>query len=204
VAVPAELAAALATLTEALEEPGVDVAATLYQLNADAAVAVSSYLGLKVTAAAEGQPVSFAVLRSEIALNQAMTSLRMSLPPSGATDVAAPTPLAPAPMSLVLYARASGAFVDLAADLKWLTGAGPGSFVLDEDLPMSGEASTGLSLTALSTINQAVGVLIGSGYSVPEAHRYLDVLATEVGSDSHAAALGILAEAEHRQLPWHG
>jgi hypothetical protein len=197
VSIPAALAAALATLTEALDEPGIDIASTPRTLGADAALAVSSYLGLTVTAMADGHPVSFTDLRGDLGLTEAATSLRMALPPTPTPDAADP-----ATMTLVLYAATPGAFVDLAADLRWLTGAGPDSFVLDADLNLSDPRATAVGVAELSAINQAVGMLLGSGHSIEQAHGELDRLAAEAGTDSHTAALGVLGDAERGQPPW--
>ena len=65
-------------------------------------------------------------------------------------------------VALILYAETPGAFIDLAADLAWITGRPPEDFALDEhrSLPTNSTAR----LTDLSSINQALGVLIERGF----------------------------------------
>src|SRR5882762_5052038 len=62
VEITAALAADLAALTEALDEPGADLGRTLRQLAADAKLAVGSFLGLTVRAAVSGQPIELSTL----------------------------------------------------------------------------------------------------------------------------------------------
>jgi hypothetical protein len=195
--ISAPLAAALASLTEALDEPGSDIAATVEQLGADARVAVHSYLGLTISVPTDGDPVSFTALTGPGPAEPMPTSLRMGLPPGadpGAADGST--------MSLILYAGIPGAFVDLAADLSWLTGTSSDAFVLDQDLTLPTDTIGAYGLTTRSIINQAVGVLLGSGYDIEQAHQHIDRLAADAGTDRRTAAAGVLAAAEERQLPW--
>jgi hypothetical protein len=68
--------------------------------------------------------------------------------------------------SLILFAATPGAFLDLATDLSWL----------------------------LSTIDQAIGVLISQGNTLEQAHQHLDLLAAYTRVDRPTAAETILAE----------
>ena len=92
-----------------------------------------------------------------------------------------------------LFAGSPGAFVDLAADLAWLTGRPPKDFALDEHLRIPVPDESRVSLRASSVINQAVGVLIARGYSPRRADWQLDVQAAHAGTDRHTAAQVILA-----------
>jgi len=57
---------------------------------------------------------------------------------------------------LVVYAGSPGTFVDLAADLAWLTARPLSDFFLDQHLPApAGDAAT--NLFEVSVINQAIG-----------------------------------------------
>ncbi|WP_157845273.1 ANTAR domain-containing protein [Pseudofrankia saprophytica] len=120
-------------------------------------------------------------------------SLRMSLPPStpAAEDPAATT-------SLILFAAAPGAFLDLATDLSWLTndsgGLGTTGFVLDEDLTVPRDPAAPSGLKTQSTIDQAVGVLIGRGNTPEQAYQHLDMLAADARVGRPTAAEAILAE----------
>lgn len=96
-------------------------------------------------------------------------------------------------MALVLYAGSPGAFVDLAADLAWLTARPLSDFVLDQHLTIPAGSDTGTQLSAASVINQAIGVLIGIGYTPRQADLRLDSQAAHAGTDRYAAAQLILA-----------
>jgi hypothetical protein len=184
------LAADLSILTGALDKPGADLSGTLRQLAAAAKRAVHSYLGLSITLSSGGRPIIFTALDGNVGAD-IRASLRMWLPPD------APASRNPA-ACLVLYAAAPGAFTDLAADLRWLTGTGTnldaGAFALDADLIVSPDPDTPSGLTALSTINQVIGVLIGRGDTPEQAHRHLDRLAAAGGVDRAVAAGLILAD----------
>lgn len=91
------LAADLSTLTEALDDPDVDIADTLRRLAAVAALAVRSYLGLTVTSLLAAREVTLTTLESDTAPGDIRTSLRLPMPRT--SDVA----LAPL-VSVTLYA----------------------------------------------------------------------------------------------------
>ena len=114
------------------------------------------------------------------------TSLRLTLPGIG-------DGWAPPAVALILYAKSPGAFVDLAADLAWLTARPLGDFVLDQDLTIPAGSDSGAQLSAASVINQAIGVLIGLGYTTQQADWRLDTQAAHAGTDRYAAAELILA-----------
>ena len=89
------------------------------------------------------------------------TSLRLSL---------AWVPSLSADSQITFYASAPGTFVDLAADLAFALGSD--SLRLDEDIP-SALVSDLTGVGRLSTINEAVGVLIGHGHTPDSAQREL-------------------------------
>ena len=95
-------------------------------------------------------------------------------------------------VALIFYARTPGTFVDLAADLAWLTGRPPSDFALDQHLSVPAGSDAGTSLRAASVINQAIGVLIGRGYTPRQAHSKLDTQADRAGTDRYTAAQFIL------------
>jgi hypothetical protein len=183
--ISAALAADLGILTAALDEPGADVLHSLHQLGVDAQAAVPSYLGLSMTFDGSDPPFTFTTLDDGTADN-VRTSLRL-------------TPLArvgdgrPAPsVALILYAETPGTFVDLTADLAWLTGRPPSDFALDQHLSVPAGSDAGTSLRAASVINQAIGVLIGRGYTPRQAHSKLDTQADGAGTDRNTTAQFIL------------
>jgi hypothetical protein len=182
--VTAALAADLGILTAALDEPGADVLHSLHRLGVDAQAAVPTYLGLSVTVDGSDPPFTFTTFE-EGAADGVRTSLRLTLPGVG-DGWASPW------VALTLYARTLGTFVDLAADLAWLTGRPPSDFALDQHLNLPAGSDAGTSLRAASVINQAIGVLIGRGYTPRQAHSRLDTQADGAGTDRYTTAQFIL------------
>ncbi len=190
----AALVADLGILTAALDEPGTDVVRSLHQLGVDAQAAVPTYLGLSVTAEGSDPPFAFTTLEDGAADN-VRTSLRLMLPGAGAgagVGAGVGDGRAPRSVALILYAGTPGTFVDLTADLSWLTGRRPGDFVLDQHLSVPAGPDAGTCLPAASVINQAIGVLIGRGYTPGQAGSELDTQADGAGTDRHTAARSIL------------
>jgi hypothetical protein len=180
----AALAADLAILTAALDEPEADLLRSVHQLGVDAQAAVPSYLGLSLTVEGSDPPFTFTTLEHGTD-DEVRTSLRLTLSGVGAGRAS------PA-VALILYARTPGTFVDLSADLTWLTGRPRSDFALDQHLCGLGGADAGTHLRTASVINQAIGVLIGRGYTPGRAHRELDTRADVAGTDRYAAARSIL------------
>ena len=182
------LAATLALLTVALDDPGADVAASMAAFAAEAHAAIGSYLGLTVSiSAGAGAAVTFTMLADSEQTPAICASLRMLLPDvasTGADGVGA---------ALILYAGRSGAFVDLAADLAWLTGRELTDFVLDQQLQLPAQPDGTLALLTASLIDQAIGVLMGRGYTPDQARRELDADAARANTDRAGAAARILA-----------
>jgi len=185
VEIPAALAADLAILTAALDEPGADVADSLRQLTADATVAVPTFLGLSVTVHGNYPPFTFITWIEGVGTADVRASLRLTLPAVGDAGLRPP-------VAIVLYAGSRGTFVDLAADLAWLTTRPLSDFVLDRHLPDPAEKCTVTSLSETSVINQAIGVLIGQGYTPEQAERHL-AKGADAGISRHAVGLRILA-----------
>ena len=180
----AALAADLGILTAALDEPGADVLHTLHQLGVDAQAAVPTCLGLRITVDGSDPPFTFSTLEDGAA-DDVRTSLRLTLPGVG-DGWASPS------VALTLYAGTPGTFVDLSADLAWLTGRPPSDFALDQHLSVPAGSDAGTYLRAASVINQAIGVLIGRGYTLQQAHRELDTQVDSAGIDRHTTAQFIL------------
>lgn len=172
--------AALAILTEALNEHGTDIAHSLHRLTLDAAAAVSSYLGLSVVVSHSNMPFTVTALADGAVAGDICTSLHVLL--GGVGDGHDP-----ASVALIVYAGTPGAFVDLAADLAWLTGRPLTEITLDGHLTVPAGPDAAAQLLAASDINQAIGVLIGRGYTPQQAHWQLDTQA-----DRHIAARRIL------------
>jgi hypothetical protein len=180
----AALAADLGILAGALDEPGADVVHTLNQFGVDAQAAVPTYLGLSVSVDGSDPPFMFTTVEDGAA-DDVRSSLRLTLPGVG-DGWASP------PVALIFYAGTPGTFVDLAADLAWLTGRPPSDFALDQHLSVPAGLDAGAHLRTASVINQAIGVLIGHGYTPGQAHRELDTQAETAGTDRHTTAQFIL------------
>jgi hypothetical protein len=181
----AALAADLGILTAALDEPGTDVLHTLHQLGVDAQAAVPTYLGLSVTVDGSDPPFTFTIIEDGAVTDDVRTSLWLTLPGVG-DGRASPS------VALILYAETPGTFVDLTADLAWLTGRPPSDFVLDQHLSGPARPDTATYLRTPSVINQAIGVLIGRGYTPEQAHRELDIQADIASTEIRTTAQIIL------------
>lgn len=180
-AITSALAADLRLLTVALDEPGTDVLHTLQQLAADTAAAVRSYLGLSVILTHSDPPVALTYLTDSALADNIRASLRLA--PPGVGDRRPPPAVA-----VILYAGTAGTFIDLAADLAWLTARPLRDFSLDEHLTIPAGSLTEGQLHAASAINQAIGVLIDRGHTLARAVRELDLQAVAAGTDRYGAA----------------
>jgi hypothetical protein len=145
---------------EAVTGEPVELQDSLTALTTSLRHAVPSYRGLALTLVIDEQPVSVTSAErgdtSDIA-----TSLRFSL---------AWVPLLGRDSQITFYASVPGSFVDLAADLA--VALGSKGLRLDEDIPLA-LVSDLTGVVRLSTINEAVGVLIDHGHTPDSAQREL-------------------------------
>jgi hypothetical protein len=153
----------------------VDLEASLAALTSSVKRAVPSYRGLGLMLVIDEQPITVISAErgdgSDIA-----TSLSLSL---------AWVPLLGGDSQITLYASVPGTFVDLAADLAHALGNE--SLRLDGDIP-SALVSDLTGVRRLSTINEAVGVLIGHGHTPDGAQRELRDMADTIRINIHQAA----------------
>jgi hypothetical protein len=177
----------LTALTEALDDTEADIAHSLQMLTLDAAAAVPSYHGLSVLVPQSDPPLNITILADGVVAADIRTSLRFRLPDRD-------DPRRSWAVVIILYAGSPGAFVDLATDLAWLTARSPDDFVLDEHVAFAADPVHEGHLHAASTINQAIGVLIGRGYTPQRADWQLDTQAANNRTDRLAAAQYILAK----------
>lgn len=191
----AALVADLGVLTEALDDPSIDVAETFRNVARDARLAVHSFIGLSVVIGIGVRQATLTSFESPHGPANVLTSLSVPLPLGrGATATETPPR---AEISLVLYASAPGAFVDLAADLLWLSAdtlPDLEGISLDRHRYLALPSEPGLSLLELAVVNQAIGVLIGGGRTPEEAERRLFLDAARDGGDIAASAAAILAQ----------
>lgn len=183
--ITAAMAADLAILTQALDARGVNVADSLRQLAADAAAAIPAYLGLSVIVSDSDPPITFTLVADGPATVDVCASLRMML--SGGRNRP--------PVALILHSGAPGAFVELAADLALLATQSLTDLIFDQDLTVADSASAN-QLQAATDINQAIGVLIGRGYTPQLARQHLDAKAVRISTSRHAIAQLILNEGD--------
>lgn len=188
--VPAALAADLILLTDTLDDPAQDVTASLHRLAASARAAIRTYLGLTIVMIMDDRDINFTAMEVRAGRIPVAASLQVLLEPE--------TPWsdregARAPGALILYASQPGAFVDLAADISWLTGGDLADVLLDRHLtPPDADAPDGVA--AIFTINQAIGVLIARGHLPDQARRHLDRRGAATGGDRLTASRDLLGE----------
>ena len=166
---------------------------------------VPSYLGLQMTIGQNGHPVTLTRIAPH---RTATTSVRLPLTVLG--------PRFDAESRVTLYAATAGAFVDLAADLSYAlhlptctdrsTNAcisdgndqrygqvgNDRRITLDADLPPSPLASGVSGLSEPSTINRAIGVLIGHGEHPDHAADTLRRDASRDGLELYSYAARLL------------
>lgn len=157
---------------------------------ADARAAVDSYLGVTVSIDGGELPFTLVAMEGTPEVTDGVVSSSVRIPlPAGHAGRGAPS------ATVILYASQPGAFVDLAADLTWLTGVDADDFCLDQHLnqhvrPADQGAPTAVHLASM--VNQAVGVLIGQGHPPELAVRELDQRAAVAGTDRYLAAVDLL------------
>ena len=181
------VAADLALLSDALDDPNADIAQSLHRLAADTKLAVASYLGLTITHPTSDGPVVISAFEDGGGPNESRSSLTIELPPRSSAQAVAPVPI-----TVVLYAANPGAFVDTAADLNWLAG-GTTDYPVDRGLPPHADPVPAHTVRGLSMINQAIGLLIGQGHTPEQARAQIALAADEAGTDRPTAAARLLA-----------
>ena len=158
---------------------------------------IESYCGLHVRVADHEWPVTITAFAQDAA--PPATSLRLPL--------SLVSRLQAGGSWIVFYAARPGALVDLAADLSHVLGVpaitstsapadgtdGPESdavaaVALDGDLPPVSTSSGIAGLEELSTVNRALGVLIGRGHPLEDAREILRRGASAAGTDLHQFA----------------
>lgn len=203
--IPATLAADLAMLNAALfdpdADPATDVADTVLGLATNARQAVGSFIGLTVTVtepvhrAPDQVALRFTLLDAPAEPGDIATTLRLPQ----LTDPARPDQ---PHIAVVLYATTPGAFVDMAADLCFLTGNNLEAAALDQHHHLAREPDTTTPLHARTVVSEAVGVLIAGGRTREQAHTELDTLADAAHTHPGIEASRIL-NALTRHHPHH-
>jgi hypothetical protein len=182
--IPHRLTAQLGGLSDALDEPGADLEAMLAVLADDLITAVPSFLGLTMTMAMDGEDVILHLFPPEGA-GSVVTSLLLPLSALGHSGTGG---------DIVFYATQPGAFVDIAADARFAFNM-DGQVILDEHLPSPDDpaAQSGIfGHSRVSTINQAVGLLLDRGHTPQDARDILQRRADQDGIPVYRAAQGML------------
>ena len=192
------LANALTALTLVLDEPAADLADSLAALALAARFAVPSYTGLAMRATVGGRDLGFTTLDEHDSHLPSATSLRLAMSPL--PDAAGGLEPFPSIM-LILYAATPGAFVDLCADLAWFSGIGVHELAVDEDLTPPVLRRIDIALAEMSSIDQAVGVMIGRGSTPEQALAHLADLCRASGRSQHAEAEHLLASLDAPDSP---
>jgi hypothetical protein len=159
---------------------GVDHGETVTWLGAlgcDLRHAVPSFLGLQMMLVEHEQPVTLTEFDPTAGPNDVHSSVRV---PLRALDIEGAEPTS----MIAFYAGRAGAFVDLAADVGFAVHlpvrspddhasepAGDLSIRVDDPMQPTTMSSGLVGAAELSTINRALGILIGEGHSYPEAAR---------------------------------
>lgn len=183
------LAARLQLLSDALGGPPGLLEEALRDFGDAVRAAVSSYIGMTVTGRGPTARLGFTLWHDGERPASVRASLKLPLPGRGG-------------IGIVLYAANPGAFVDLAADLAVLTGRPLAEVAVDEHLHGVEDAATESTLLDASALDQAVGVLLGSGWTPEQALRALDERGRRRSSDGPAAARELLSDLERGVVGW--
>lgn len=180
---PHALVEGLTLLSDALDDPLIDLEAVLDVLTDDLIGAVPMYLGLTITLHVEDSPVIISTL------NAGETPIRASLLLS-----LLPGPDSTSTGSVVFYGGMAGSFADLADDARWIFNL-DGYPVLDSHLaPVGATADPARvhGLSAFSDINQALGVLVEDGMTPEDARTELRRRALSAGRELPEIARSLL------------
>jgi hypothetical protein len=176
----------LKNLLRVLDLSDLDLERSLHALREDVAMAVPSFVGLSMTIVVEGQPVTLTSMSNQARDTAVGSSLAL---PLSLTSVLA------AGSSLVLYAVARGAFVDLAADLRYALNAEDHEVLLDVHLtPSTRSGLTGVE--ELTIINRAIGVLVSRNHTLDDARLELQRQAARSNLQVYQVAAGLISAVE--------
>jgi hypothetical protein len=176
----------LKNLLRVLDLSDLDLEHSLNALRLDVALAVPSFVGLSMTIVVEGQPVTLTSMGEEARESAIESSL--DLPLSLTAGLAAGS-------ALVLYALAPGAFVDLAADLRYALQAEDDELRLDVHLtPSTRSGLTGVE--ELTIINRAIGVLVSRDQTLDEARLELQREAAQSNLHVYQVAAFLISASE--------
>jgi hypothetical protein len=169
-------------LFENLEESSFDACSSLASLRKDLKLIIRSSLGFTLRLGGS-QPVTLTSVDYFVQTSDIATSLRFPLSWMGPDEVGS---------SIVFYAGAPGALVDLAADLTFELSLPPDSLRLDDDLTPDLLESGVVGMVEASTVNHAIGALIGRGHTSETAQTELRRQAGEAQQSVYHSATRLL------------
>ncbi len=195
-AIAADLKSLTATLFDPTGDTTTDIEQTILGFVDTARLAVSSFVGLTITITTRtgtgtgtGTSAEHVLLRVTLLEpddpGRVATSLLLPGPPEATSDQPR--------VQIVLYATTPGAFVDMAADLAFLTGNPTVDTDLDHHQHLARQPDITGPIHNESVINEAVGVLIADGHTLEQAHTYLDALAGAAHTNKATEASALLA-----------
>jgi len=157
----------LGVLTLALDDPGTDLKAMLDVLSDDLVAAVPSFLGLTMTLILDDGAIALTTVDGDVT-RAAGARIELALAMPRAEDDA----------RLVCYARDSGSFGALAADVGLVGHSSQhvvrgGGRLSSEPVTAPATAPGITGLDGFAVINRAIGVLISRGDSPAQAHDEL-------------------------------
>ncbi len=173
----------------------------LRALNRDLRLISRSYLGLELILLAGGRAITVASFEPGVQVDDIASSLHLPLAllhPALETPAAAEVHgSADQESALIVYAGRPGALVDLAADLTYALapghpgeprskpagglGSAPRAVSLDQHLTPQSLTPGVTGTEDASTVNRAVGLLMGQGQTQAKAHRDLTSQAARAG-----------------------
>jgi hypothetical protein len=169
---PAALLSALERLCASIDQEPVFLIKPLVELARELELAVHTYVGIEVTVFTHlGLPITLSDFAADTDPQVIVTSLRLPLAAltRGSSDG-----------HVTFFGTRRGAFVDLAADLGFVLGTvgmgGTSSLVpiiLDQNLRPANSTASLEGAEEASTVNRAIGLLIGRGRTPDEAEAEL-------------------------------
>jgi hypothetical protein len=184
------VAADLARLSDALEDPGVDLELLLRQLSDSCSLAVDSYLGFSITVVIDDRPFAFTVLEDFLDPSEITASAMLPLAALGGFSVGS---------EIIFYAANPGAFVDLVADLNFALKLETSVAELDQHLVPPDQPVGVTGLAEMSVRNVAIGVLIDRGHLPEQVGAELDRVAELEGLTRGQAAQWVVDTAARDQ-----
>lgn len=172
----------LRDLFNSLDEPSFDADRSLAALRKDLKLIIRSSLGFTLRLGGS-QPVTLTSVDYFIRPDDIVSSLSVPLSWVSPDEVGS---------SIVFYAGVPGALVDLSADLAYALSLPLDSLSLDADLAPEFLRSGIAGLAEASTVNRAIGMLMGRGCTVMTAQAELGRMADDSSQSIQQSAAGLL------------